>query len=117
MNITDISKGELGINLSKKPRYKSSVALDTLGRPYYKRFSFNKIFTIINPTNKNVASVRKYHEKEVRRKIRKYENINDSTISFLKTHIDNLTEFLSMVYEIKHCQKQEGVHQRTILLP
>ena len=73
MNIRHISKGELGENLSKKPRYKSRVTLDTLGRPYYKRFSFNKIFTIINPTNKNVASVRKYHEKEVRREIRKYE--------------------------------------------
>lgn len=71
MNQRRISKGELGENLRKKPRYKSKVSYDTLKRPAYERYSFNKVLSIINPFRKVVASVRRYHEKDLLKKIKK----------------------------------------------
>lgn len=67
MNLRRITKGQLGIHLSKKPLFKSKISVDKFGRRYYKRFSLNKIFTIINPIRKIVASVRKYRDKELRK--------------------------------------------------
>ena len=70
MNKRNISKGELGYNLSKKPVYKSKPIFDLLKRLFYIRMDDKKTLTIINHSNKNVCSVRKYHNKELRKKKR-----------------------------------------------
>lgn len=68
MNKRFISKGELGYNLSKKPIYKSKPQFDLLHRLFYIRMDDKKTLTIINPSNKTVCSVRKYHDKELRKR-------------------------------------------------
>ena len=68
MNKRNISKGELGYNLSKKPVYKSKPMFDLLNRLFYIRMDDKKTLTIINPSNKTVCSVRKYHDKELRKR-------------------------------------------------
>lgn len=73
MQKRDISKGELGYNLRKKPLLKTETKKDIFARPAYKRFSFNRIMSVINPFNKNVCSVRRFHEKELRKDMEKYE--------------------------------------------
>ncbi len=70
MNKRNISKGELGYNLTKKPVYKSKPAFDNLRRVFYIRMDDKKTLSVINPSNKNVCSVRKYHDKELRKKKR-----------------------------------------------
>ena len=69
-----MTKGQLGYNLSKRPVFRSSIEHDCLGRPFYKRFSLNRIFTIINPEHKNVCSVRGYHSKELKKEIENAKN-------------------------------------------
>lgn len=70
MNKRHISKGELGYNLSKKSVYKSKPAFDFLRRLFYIRMDDKKTLTVINPSNKNVCSVRKYHDKELKKRKR-----------------------------------------------
>ena len=45
---------------------------DIFGRPAYKRFSLNRILRVINPFNKNVCSVRRFHDKELKKDMEKY---------------------------------------------
>ena len=51
-------------------RNKSKPIFDLLKRLFYIRMDDKKTLTIINPSNKNVCSVRKYHNKELRKKKR-----------------------------------------------
>lgn len=70
MNKRNISKGELGYNLSKKPVYKSKPKFDLFKRLFYIRMDDKKTLTVINPKNKNVCSVRKYHDEELKKRRR-----------------------------------------------
>lgn len=72
MQKREITKGELGYNLRKKPLLKTETKKDIFGRPAYKRFSLNRILSVINPFNKNVCSVRRFHDKELRKDMEKY---------------------------------------------
>lgn len=69
MNLRNISKGQLGYNLSKKPLLKTKKDYDKEGRLFYKRYDDKKVFTVINPEKKNVCSIRNYHEKELKKEI------------------------------------------------
>ena len=62
----------MGYNLRKKPLLKAETKKDIFGRPAYKRFSLNRILSVINPFNKNVCSVRRFHDKELRKDMEKY---------------------------------------------
>jgi len=66
-----ISKGELGINLRKKPRYRTAIHVNEPGKPSYGRFSWNKICSVINPFMKCVATVFRYGESTLRRIMKK----------------------------------------------
>lgn len=72
MNKRDISKGELGYNLRKRPVLKTSVKKDSKGRPSYLRFALNRILSVINPITKAVCSVRHYRGRELRKEKRKH---------------------------------------------
>lgn len=67
MQVRDISKGELGVNLRKKPALRTKVRKDSLGRFAYLRFGINRILSVINPFTRRVCSVRKYHHKELQK--------------------------------------------------
>ena len=54
--------------MSKKPVYKSKPIFDLLKRLFYIRMDDKKTLTIINTSNKNVCSVRKYHNKELKKR-------------------------------------------------
>lgn len=73
MQKRDISKGELGYNLRKKPLLKTETKRDFFGRPAYMRFSFNRILSVINLFNKNVCSVKRFHDKELRKDMKRHE--------------------------------------------
>lgn len=73
MNTRMVSKGELSYNLITKPLYMLPVLLDSKNRHFRVRFSDNRIFTVTNPINRCVASVRKYKNKELRKAPKKYE--------------------------------------------
>ncbi len=72
MQKRDRTKGELGYNLKKKLLLKTETKKDIFCRPAYKRFSLNRILSVINPFNKNVCSVRRFHDKELRKDMEKY---------------------------------------------
>ncbi len=74
MNKRNISKGELGYNLSKKPVYKSKPMFDLFNRLFYIRMDDKKTLTVINPSNKYVCSVRKYHDKELQKRKEVFSN-------------------------------------------
>jgi len=67
MQIRNISKGKLGVNLRKKPALKTKVRKDFLGRFAYLRFGFNWILSVINPFTRRVCSVRRYHKEEMQK--------------------------------------------------
>ena len=67
----------MGYNLRKKPLLKTKTKKDIFGRPAYKRFSLNRILSVINPFNKNVCSVRRFHDKELRKDMKKYGKDKD----------------------------------------
>lgn len=54
--------------MSKKPVYKSKPIFDLLKRLFYIRMDDKKTLTITNLSNKNVCSVRKYHNKELKKR-------------------------------------------------
>lgn len=78
MQEREISKGELGINLRRKPRYRTDTHFDKFGEPSYGRFSWNRIFAAINPFKKRVITVYRYNETTLRRKMKK-ENKNEKS--------------------------------------
>ena len=98
MNKCNISKGELGYNLSKKPVYKSKPIFDLLKRLFYIRMDDKKTLTIINPSNKNVCSVRKYHNKELKKEKECLimKQISEKTIKFLKNNVKDLNLFIPL---------------------
>ena len=71
MNERQITKGELHVNLHTTPLHKTNVEIDKKGRPAYVRYSKNRTRAVINPKNKNVASVRRYRDKELNKSKRK----------------------------------------------
>ena len=73
MNERKVSKGELGYNLRHKPRFKTSLTMDYGDEPFYGRFSWNRIFTAINPFRKRVITVYPYGERTLKKAKRKEE--------------------------------------------
>lgn len=63
-----ITKGQLHENLRTKPLIKIKE-IDNNGRKADVRFSNNKTRSVVNPTTKTVASVRKYRDKELKKEI------------------------------------------------
>lgn len=99
MNQRCISKGQLGYNLVGKPVFKSRIGVDQCNRLFYIRMDDENLLTVINPTNKNVCSVRRYHDYELpKRKKRKKTmiKIREKSIDFLKNYITNLNLFLPL---------------------
>lgn len=58
-------------NLYTKPVRKTKIKYDDYGRPSYERFSKNKINTRINPENKIVTTVSRYHTKKLDRYLKR----------------------------------------------
>lgn len=73
MNERKVSKGELGYNLRHKPRFKTSLTMDYGDEPFYGGFSWNRIFTAINPFRKRVITVYPYGERTLKKAKRKEE--------------------------------------------
>lgn len=65
MKERQITKGEVHVNLHTTPIEKTKIKHDQQGRPYYERYAKNKIYTAVNPKNKNVATIRRYSTKKI----------------------------------------------------
>lgn len=64
MRNRNITKGEVHTNLHTKPIKTKPIKYDKQNRPSYEKYSDNKIATAINPTNKKVVTVRRFHTDE-----------------------------------------------------
>lgn len=64
MRDRNITKGQIHTNLHTKPIKVTAVKYDKMARPSYERYSDNKIATSINPKNKVVVTVRRFHTDE-----------------------------------------------------
>lgn len=88
MALRDIYTGEVVENLCRKPVVRTPTKVDDKGRPGYQRYS-SSIMTVINPTEKTVASVRPYHDDEAKkmgiRNHRKYVKQSDMDRAKVKT--------------------------------
>lgn len=59
------TKGDAHLNLHTTLIEKTIVKYDEQGWSYNERYAKNKIYTAVNPKNKNVATIRKYSIKNV----------------------------------------------------
>ncbi len=85
--------------MSKKPVYKTKPIFDLLKRLFYIRMDDKKTLTIINLSNKNVCSVRKYHNKELKKKEKEsliMKQVSEKTIKFLKNNVKDLNSFIPL---------------------
>ena len=120
------NKRQLGYNFRKRSLLRTKTKRDIFGRPAYKRFSLNKILSVINPFNKNVCSVRRFHDKELRKDMKAYKKIivSDESIEFIKRFLSvealrtilpvtsenvyDLIDFLESEVEVPLTQQEEA---------
>lgn len=84
--------------MSKKPVYKSKPIFDLLKRLFYIRMDDKKTLTITILSNKNVCSVRKYHNKELKKEKESLimKQVSEKTIKFLKNNVKDLNSFIPL---------------------